>query len=152
MFFNSKLSSSGETNVPSDKQQITNGIYPEENEYQEYVKDFHEYSDWFIKYVKNEKEKMTKTYQDLVKELKEEKKNRERLQNVLDGKEKIITDLTKENTSLKADLKSANEREMGQKSQKNVKCFCCGAQSKFKVKDKMVCSLKCAKEAKLKSK
>lgn len=87
-----------------------------------------------------------------MKELKEEKKARERLQNILDGKEKIIIDLTKENASLKAELKSANDRgkELGQKFQKKVKCVCCDAQSKFKVKDKMVCSLDCAKEANLK--
>lgn len=122
----------------------------EEDEYQVYADEFHKYSAWFVSNVKKEKEKITASYKNAINELKTEKQARERLQNDLVGKQKVIKKLTEENESLKADLKCAIEREkkMGQKSQKKAKCYCCDADSKFKVKEMMVCSYKCAKEAK----
>lgn len=120
----------------------------EEGEYQTYANEFHEYTTWFVKYVKNEKEKNLASYNNVLNELKTEKKARERLQNDLVGEQNKITELMKEIESLKAELKAEREKKMGQKSQKNVKCCCCDAESKFKFKDMMVCSVKCAKEAK----
>lgn len=119
-----------------------------EEEYQSYADEFHKYTSWFNRYVKSEKEKYKASYNNALSELKTEKKAREILQTDLGVKNQMIKELKEENESLKAQLKKATEKKLGQKSQNKIKCVSCDADSKFKVKGMMVCSFKCGKEAK----
>lgn len=102
---------------------------------------------------------MAKDYNYAINELKAEKQARERLQNELVEKDKQILKMTEMNTKLKTELESSIEREkqtatryqqlVGQKTQqsKPKKCCWCNADSKFRLKEKLFCSYKCAKES-----
>lgn len=86
--------------------------------------------------------------------IEKEKMLSERLQAELSGKDKMIEELKKENSSLKEQLKKANEpaKKVGQNSHEKIKCANCGIRRKFIIGGMMVCSLNCPKEAKSTSK